>query len=152
MSYIPPHQRKEQTQNEIIEEGIKAVSEGSDHHFPQLGRNGAKEKSTQWEQLRIESQIRERVEARMAEHFENKRKEEQVTYATLRRIVPRQTYVAREEEKEPTSAPELVDNPEDEWIEVKKKTRKSKKKVTNDSDSEDVDVQNLIDNEESSWN
>ena len=152
MSYIPPHQRKEQTESEIIEERIKAVTEGSDHHFPQLGRNGSKEKSTHWEQLRIESQIRQRVEARMAEHFESKRKEEEVTYATLRRIVPRQTYVAHEEEEQTTAAPEVVGNPEDQWVEVKKKSRSSKKKVKNDSDSEDVDIQNLIDNAESSWN
>jgi len=152
MSYVPPHQRKEQTQSEIIEERIKAVSEGSDRDFPQLGRNGLQEKSTQWEQLRIESQIRERVEARMAEQFESKRREEQVTYATLRRIVPRQIYVAHEEEDKPERASQVPVDPEDEWIEVKPKTRKSKKKVVHDSDSEDVDVQNLIDNEDSTWN
>lgn len=152
MSYIPPHQRKEQTQSEIIEESIKAVSEGSDRDFPQLGCNGLKEKSTQWEQLRIESQIRQRVEASMAEHFESKRKEEQVTYATLRRIAPRQTYVIHKEQEEVTAPPQFPVDPESEWVEVKRKVRKSKKKVVNDSDSEDIDLQNFLDNEESTWN
>jgi len=152
MPYIAPHLRKEPTKDEANAEAIKVISEGSDHHFPQLGRNGATERSDnsmQWENIRTQSEIRSRVEARMAEHFEKKRQEEEITYATLRRVVPQPKPIIRRQEEE--LEPVLETPAEDEWIEVKKKARKPKKKKSSDSENEDIDIQNFIDNDESSW-
>jgi hypothetical protein len=152
MPYIAPHLRKEPTKEEANAEAIKVISEGSDHHFPQLGRNGATERSDnsmQWENIRTQSEIRSRVEARMAEHFERKRQEEEITYATLRRVVPQPKPVIRRQEEEPEHVPEVP--AEDEWIEVKRKPRKPKKNRSSDSEDEEIDIQNFIENEESSW-
>ena len=152
MPYIAPHLRKEPTKDEANAEAIKVVSEGSDHHFPQLGRNGATERSDnsmQWGNIRTQSEIRSRVEARMAEHFETKRQEEENTYAILRRVVPQPKPVIRRQEEEVEPVPEVP--AEGEWIEVKKKARKPKKNKSSDSENEDIDIQNFIDNDESSW-
>jgi hypothetical protein len=152
MPYIAPHRRKEPTKDETDAEAIKAVSEGSDHHFPQLGRNGATERSDnsmRWGNIRTQSEINSRVEARMAEHFERKRIEEEHTYAILRRVVPQPKPVVHRHVEESEPVPETP--AEDEWIEVKKKVRKPKKKKSSDSENEDIDIQNFIDNEESSW-
>jgi hypothetical protein len=152
MPYIAPHLRKEPTKDEANAEAIKVISEGSDHHFPQLGRNGVTERSDtsmQWENIRTQSEIRSRVDARMAEHFERKRQEEEITYATLRRVAPQPKPVIRRQEEELEPVPEVP--AEDEWIEVKKKARKPKKKKSSDSENEDIDIQNFIDNDESSW-
>lgn len=152
MPYIAPHRRKEPTKDEADAEAIKAVSEGSDHHFPQLGRNGATERSDnsmQWGNIRTQTEIRSRVEARMAQHFEDKRMEEEITYATLRRVVPQPKPVVRQVEPEPEPVREIP--AEGEWIEVKRKPRKPKKKKSSDSENEDIDIHNFIDNDESSW-
>ena len=152
MPYIAPHLRKEPTKDEVDAEAIKAVSEGSDQHFPQLGHNGIferSERSMQWENIRTKSEIRSRVEARMAEHFEKKRQEEEITYATLRRVAPPPKPVVQKQEEEPECITELP--AEDEWIEVKRKPRKPKKNRSSDSEDEEIDIQNFIDNDESSW-
>lgn len=151
MPYIAPHLRKEPTKDEVEAEAIKAVSEGSDQHFPQLGHNGIferSERSMQWENIRTESEIRSRVEARMAEHFEKKRQEEQITYATLRRVAPPPKPVVQKQEEEPI--PEVP--AEDEWIEVNhKKKQKKPKKKTSDSEDEELQLHDFLDIEESSW-
>lgn len=154
MPYIAPHLRKGPTKDEADAEAIKAVREGSDHNFPQLGRNGATERSDrsmQWENIRTESEISSRVEARMAQHFEDKRMEEETTYATLRRVVPQPKPVIRQAEPEPEPEPVPEIPTEGEWIEVKKKQRKPKKKKSSDSENEDIDIHNFIDIDESSW-
>ena len=145
MPYIAPHRRKEPTKDEADADAIKAVSEGSDHHFPQLGRNGATERSgrsMQWENIRTESEIKSRVEARMAQHFEDKRMEEEITYATLRRVVPQPKPVVHRHVEEPEPEPVREIPAEGEWIEVKRKPRKPKKKKSSDSENEDIDIHN----------
>jgi len=152
MPYIAPHLRKEPTKDETDAEAIKVISEGSDHHFPQLGRNGATERSDnsmRWGNIRTQSEINSRGEARMAEHFEKKRQEEEITYATLRRVAPQPKPVIRRQKEELEPVSEIP--AEDEWVEIKKKVRKSKKKKSSDSENEDIDIQNFIDNDESSW-
>ena len=134
--YIPPSARKAQTSEQKLEAAMTVVREGNDRDFPQLSNAvllpkaainyGAK--AVEWEQKRLELEMKERVDARMAEILEEKRKAEQPTFNPFSRRRPRPTIAP---------APEL--EPEkvvDEWIKVEKKIRKPKKEKTYEEEEE----------------
>lgn len=149
MAYVPPHVRKEQTKDENDTQLIKNIQEHSEKHFPTLVKCKDTHKSMHWEQLRNEAESRQRVESQMAEYFKNLKKEEEITYATLRRIKPTPKPTVFFQEIEPEKPP-LVE--EDEWTEVNNNRRKNKTKKRTSSDSEDdICQKNFIETEESTW-
>ena len=158
--YVPPRLRKELTADQKLEESIKIVSEGSDKHFPSLGGNapviakanlsyGAKAK--EWEEKREAIELKERVDARMAEIKAEKARQEEEEYKALhyhrsRRTVP---------PPPPTPTPvtiEVKPKAEDEWTTVEKKPRKQKKEINYDVEPEFDNYEGLAEDQESSWN
>lgn len=127
--YIPPSQRKAQTADQKLEAAMTVVHEGNDFNFPHLGGNIAVPKAAinygakaiEWEQKRLEVEMKEKVDARMAEILEERRKAEEIEYAvfTRKRPQPAPTPV-------PIQAPE-PEKPVDEWVKIEKKPRKPKK-------------------------
>lgn len=148
--YIPPSARKAQTSDQKLEAAMAVVHEGNDRDFPQLSNTvllpkaainyGAK--AVEWEQKRFDQEIKERVDARMAEILEEKRKAEQIEYAiphpfSRRRVRPVEV---------PVQAPE-PEKVVDEWIKVEKKIRKPKKEKV--QEEEEFNYDHLAQDQES---
>lgn len=159
MAYVPPRLRKEKTVEQKNEEAMKIVQEASDKHFPSLGGNGPAvsrftisygEKAKEWEQKRIESEMKDRVDARMAQIREEKRKQQELE----RSIMP--NFNRRREAPKVTPTPVPVPLPErpveDEWITVEKKVRKPKKEINYDDEPEyDDKFEHLAEDQDSLW-
>jgi hypothetical protein len=159
MAYVPPRLRKEKTVDQKNEEAMKIVQEASDKHFPSLGGNAPVtyrskisygEKAKEWEQKRIESEIKDRVDARMAQIREEKQKQEELE----RSVMP--NFNRRREAPKVMPLPEYVPLPErpvdDEWITVEKKVRKPKKEINYDDEPEHDDTfEHLAEDQDSLW-
>jgi len=159
MAYVPPRLRKEKTVEQKNEEAMKIVQEASDKHFPSLGMSAPLvsrstiaygEKAKEWEQKRVESEIKERVDARMAEiRAEKKRLEE------LERSVMPNFSRKREPPKVmplPAREPEPAPPVENEWTTVQRKPRKPKKEIDYDEEPEyDDKFEHLAQDQESPW-
>jgi len=158
MAYVPPRLRKEKTVDQKIEESIKTIREASDKDFPSLSGNGPvvsratvsyAEKAKEWEQKRIESEIKDRVDARMAEYQIEKKKQEELE----RSVMP--NFIRRREEPKVMPLPVVEAPPipvEDEWITVQKKPRKPKKEINYDDEPEYHDTyDHLAEDQESLW-
>jgi hypothetical protein len=158
MAYVPPRLRKEKTIDEKNEEAMKIVQEASDKHFPSLGTNvpivsrgtiAYGEKAKEWEQKRIESELKDRVDARMAEYRAEKKKQEELE----RSVMP--NFSRRREEPKVMPLPVVEPPPpaiplEDEWITVEKKIRKPKKEVNYEEEYDDK-YDHLAEDQESLW-
>lgn len=148
--YIPPSARKAQTTDQKLEAAMAVVHEGNDRDFPQLSNTvilpkvainyGAK--AVEWEQKRFDQEIKERVDARMAEILEEKRKAEQMEYATLHPFSRKRVSPA----VVPVQAPE-PEKVVDEWIKVEKKIRKPKKEKV--EEEEEFNYDHLAQDQES---
>jgi len=150
--YIPPSARKAQTTDQKLEAAMAVVHEGNDRDFPQLSNTvilpkaainyGAK--ALEWEQKRLELEMKERVDARMAEILEEKRKAEQAEYATLHPFSRRRPRPTVAPAPEPEPEPEKV---VDEWIKVERKIRKPKKEKV--EEEEEFNYDHLAQDQES---
>jgi|UniRef100_A0A6C0B199 hypothetical protein len=154
MAYVPPSLRKEKTVDQKKEEAMKIVQDASDKHFPVLGDSAPivsrstiayGEKAKEWEQKRIETEIRERVDARMAEIREEKRKQELESS-----IMPNFNRKREAPKVMPLPAPEP--NEKNEWTTVQKKPYRPKKKVEHvDEPQYDDKFEHLAQDQESLW-
>jgi hypothetical protein len=156
MAYVPPRLRKEKTVDQKTEEAMKIVQDSSDKHFPTLGGGALAvsrptisygDKAKEWEQKRFDSEVKERVDARMAEIREEKRKEEiPITIIHKRRPEPAKVMPL------PVLEPEPQPLEKNEWTTVEKKPRKPKKKVEQVVELEFNDkFEHLAEDQESLW-
>jgi hypothetical protein len=160
--YVPPRLRKELTADQKAEEAIKIVQEGSDMHFPSLGGAGPAiaranlsygAKAKEWEEKREAIELKERVDARMAEIMAERARKEQEEYRALHFHRHRRSTVA----PAPTPLPipvtvEVKPKAEDEWTTVEKKPRKPKKEINYDAEPDFDNYEGLAEDQESSWN
>ena len=159
MAYVPPRLRKEKTAEQKNEEAIKIVQEASDKHFPSLGMSAPLvsrstisygEKAKEWEQKRIESEIKDRVDARMAEYRAEKKKQEELERSVMPKITRR--HETPKVMPLPASVPLPERQVESEWITVEKKPRKPKKEVNFDDEPDyDNKYDHLAEDQESLW-
>jgi len=159
--YVPPRLRKELTADQKAEESIKIIQEGSEQHFPSLGGGGpviAKAnlsygaKAKEWEEKREAIELKERVDARMAEYKAEKARKEQEEYQAFhfhrsRHVVPPPV---------PTPKPlpvtaEVKPKAEDEWTMVQKKPRKPKKEPNFEAEPEFDNYEGLAQDQETLW-
>lgn len=122
MAYVPPSMRKKEVEEKVV---LSADS------FPQLGnvvpsRPALKtfaEKAKEWEEQRIQKDIKLRVDSRMAQHRLAKaaRQAEEDAYITSQFIPPK-----AEEPKKTMQLPKEDEKPADDWVVVQRKIRKKK--------------------------
>jgi len=133
MAYVPPNRRKPKTESEKVQEMLQSPEK----HFPSLGNNttivhhntisyGGKAK--EWDQKRIESEEKERIDARMAEIREERKRQEDYDRSV---IMSRYTYNYEEQAEmpEPEPEPEPVAPEDDGWTVVKRKHKKTKNDI-----------------------
>jgi hypothetical protein len=142
MAYVPPNRRKPKTESQKVQEMLQSP----DKHFPSLGGNALVAshstisyggKAKEWEDKRIESEEKERIDARMAEIREERKRQEDYDRSV---IMSRYTYNYEEQ----AEMPELEAEPapareEDEWTTVKRKHKKTKKDLKFDEDKPEYD-------------
>jgi hypothetical protein len=157
--YVPPSLRKELSADQMLEESIKIVQEGSDKHFPSLGGGGQVvvksnlsygAKAKEWEERRQAIELKERVNARMAEYKADKARQEEEEYKALH------SHRMRRNALPPTPKPvpvtiEVKPKDEDEWITVQKKPRKPKKEVNLDEEPEFDNYEGLAEDQDTLW-
>jgi len=148
--YIPPKLRKEQTEDEKLEESVKIVQESSDHHFPILGgiSQVAKSPVLDYGAKALEWEIKARVDARMAEYKAEKERQE----AEEIRITCIPNFNQIKTVPLPIVEEEVVEiKNEDEWTFVQPKRRKPKKEKVFE---EELDYDGFIpdaDDDETAW-
>lgn len=159
--YVPPRLRKELTVDQKLEESIKIVQEGNDKHFPSLMGNapaiaktiisyGAKAK--EWEEKRQAIELKERVDARMAEYKAEKARQEEEEYRAMNYHRMRRNAIAPAPPPTPTPVTiEVKPKAEDEWITVEKKPRKAKKERTFDEETEFDNYEGLAEDQDTLW-
>jgi hypothetical protein len=142
MAYVPPNRRKPKTEDQKVQEMIKSPEK----HFPSLNGNaplvahsaisyGGKAK--EWEEKRIESEEKERLDARMAEIREQRKRQEDYDRSV---IMSRYTYKYDEPEMVESEAEDEPVAPEDDgWTVVKRKHKKTKKDIKYDEDKPEED-------------
>jgi hypothetical protein len=142
MAYVPPSRRKLKIEDEKYPEFLRIAGEYSDKHFPSLCGNGHVvsrdaisygEKSKEWEQRRIESELKIKVDAKMAEYRAEKKKQEEIEHLVL------PNFSRKREQSNVTPLPILESimpevPSEEKWITVQKKPRKPKKEFNYDEE------------------
>jgi hypothetical protein len=161
--YVPPRLRKELTVDQKAEESIKIVQEGSDKHFPSLAGGGpviAKAnlsygaKAKEWEEKRQAIELKERVDARMAEYKAEKARQEEEEYKAMNYHRVRRNAIAPIPIPTPTPTPvtiEVKPKAEDEWTVVQKKPRKPKKAPNFDEEPDFDNYEGLAQDQETLW-
>jgi hypothetical protein len=159
--YIPPRLRKELTVDQKVEESIKIVQEGSDKHFPSLGGGGPVvaranlsygAKAKEWEEKRQAIELKERVDARMAEYKAEKARQEEEEYRAMN--YHRLRHNAQPPAPTPKPTPVTVEvepKAEDEWTTVQRKPRKAKKEPNFDAEPEFDNYEGLAEDQETLW-
>jgi hypothetical protein len=161
MAYVPPNRRKPKTEDEKHNESLQIIRECSDKHFPSLGGSGPVvsrgtisygEKAKEWEQKRIETEIKDRVDARMAEYQAEKKKQQELECIAMPNFSRRRE--AHIVMPLPVVEPVLPKLPaEEEWVTVEKKLRKPKNEINYDDEPRyDEKYDHLAQDEDSLWN
>jgi hypothetical protein len=131
--YVPPSMRKELTVDQKLEESINVVRERNDKDFPLLGGSQPvvnksnleySQKAKEWEEKRQAFEIKERVDARMAEIKAEKDRREKEEMELLPVFRKRRNAVV---ETAPPVVIEAKPKAEDEWVTVDRKPYKPKK-------------------------
>jgi len=137
MAYVPPSLR---TKEDKDEEALKIIAEGKDTHFPLLGGTSpVSTKSTvyalkakEWEANRKALELKESIEAEVARIMEERRiQQDREIHEIIRHTKRTKELVVKEE-----PIPILEKKPEDEWTVVRKKVRKPKQRVHNETEEE----------------
>jgi hypothetical protein len=159
MAYVPPNRRKEKTIDQKNDDSIKIVQEASDKHFPSLGGGGPVvsrstisygEKAKEWEQKRIESEIKDRVDARMAQIRQERMKQEEVDRSTMPNFNRKQHAPKLMPLPAPVPLPER--QVQSEWTTIQKKVRKPKKEINFDEEPDyDNKYDHLAEDQDSRW-
>jgi len=155
--YIPPSMRNKMTPNQKTEKEIKIVEEGNDKHFPLLGGNvvvpksalSYGEKAKEWEEKRQALELKEKVDARIAEINAEKERQDNEEFKMFRNR-SRRNAVANIVPM-PLPQPEVKVTIEEEWTVVGKKPYKPKPKKENKIIEEKFDNYDGLAEDESVW-
>jgi hypothetical protein len=157
MPYIPPSMRKPKTEADKLEETVKIIQEASDKHFPQLGNSGPVRsqssisyaaKALEWEQKRVEVELKEREDAFRAENRARKEEQDRLMLLPFGRQSTAKVMPAPIPVKPTPSLPAIPD----EWTTVEKKVRKPKKEKNLEDEPEYNDkFDHLAEDQDSLW-